>query len=87
MVTYDISDDRIRRKVHDTLKNHGQRVQFSVFECRVDEIAFGALREGVLTLIDPEDNIRWYPLCKWCREAVDWQGNGRMVDREDYYLV
>lgn len=37
MITYDISDDRIRYRVAKILENHGSRVQYSVFECRLRE--------------------------------------------------
>ena len=33
VVSYDISDDKRRTKIHNTLKSYGQRVQYSVFEC------------------------------------------------------
>jgi CRISPR-associated protein Cas2 len=33
VVAYDISDDPRRTKLHNTLKNFGTPVQYSVFEC------------------------------------------------------
>jgi CRISPR-associated protein Cas2 len=44
MVAYDIEDDRIRRKVHHTLKNYGTPVQYSVFECRLNQSRLNELR-------------------------------------------
>ncbi|HIP96765.1 MAG TPA: CRISPR-associated endonuclease Cas2, partial [Anaerolineae bacterium] len=37
VVAYDISNDRRRTKLHDTLLNFGTPVQYSVFECIVDQ--------------------------------------------------
>ncbi|MFW5443046.1 MAG: CRISPR-associated endonuclease Cas2 [Methylococcaceae bacterium] len=37
MIAYDISDHRQRRSIFNLLKDHGQRVQFSVFECELSK--------------------------------------------------
>jgi CRISPR-associated endonuclease Cas2 len=41
LVSYDIPDDRRRTKLAHTLKDFGQRVQYSVFECLLtaDQVA------------------------------------------------
>lgn len=57
MVAYDINDDGIRRKVHHTLKNYGTRVQYSVFECRLNESRLNELRSKLLDLIEPHDSL------------------------------
>ncbi|MBC2698445.1 MAG: CRISPR-associated endonuclease Cas2, partial [ANME-2 cluster archaeon] len=36
VISYDISDDGMRKKVANILLDHGVRVQYSVFECLVD---------------------------------------------------
>ena len=33
VVSYDIHDDKRRNSIHKVLKNFGERIQFSVFEC------------------------------------------------------
>lgn len=35
VISYDISNDKIRTKIAKELENYGRRVQFSVFECRI----------------------------------------------------
>jgi CRISPR-associated protein Cas2 len=35
LVAYDISDDKRRTRVFETLKDHGEHVQFSVFLCEL----------------------------------------------------
>jgi CRISPR-associated protein Cas2 len=87
MISYDISDDRIRRDVYEILKNHGERVQYSVFECRLDAGSFSALRARIKALIEPQDSLRWYPLCAWCQGRIDRQGCGRPADHPDFYMV
>lgn len=83
MVSYDIVEDRIRRKVSNTLKNYGERVQYSVFECRLEETQFVALRIALTDLLQKHDSIRWYPLCRWCRDKIFRQGKGKSSYEED----
>lgn len=87
MVAYDIDDDGKRRKVAKILKNHGVRVQFSVFECFLDNNQFLDLRMQLRQLLEAEDSLRWYPLCKWCRGAVFQQGQGKAVSDEGFVIV
>lgn len=37
VIAYDISDDRRRDQMADLLGRYGRRVQWSVFECHLDE--------------------------------------------------
>lgn len=66
--SYDIADDRRRLKVMKLLRNHGVRVNLSVFECiltRDEAHAFGnrlrrLLRKG-------KDHLRVYRVCGACQ--------------------
>ena len=83
VVSYDVADDDRRRAVAETLENHGLRVQYSVFECRLGVTDLQALREKLKQLIDPaEDSIRWYHLCAWCEERdQDYKNSGERDHR------
>ncbi len=88
IISYDISNDKIRRKVSRHLQDHGNRVQYSVFECRLNNQQLNDLRMEVSAMIDPEtDTIRWYPLCHWCETKINWQGNGKKTDANNYYII
>ncbi|MDD2466494.1 MAG: CRISPR-associated endonuclease Cas2 [Desulfobulbus sp.] len=87
MIAYDIEEDAIRRKVANILHDHGVRVQYSVFECFLDEAQQAALRLQLTALLTPEDSLRWYPLCAWCKEAVSHQGQGNRVCDEGFFLA
>jgi len=71
IVSYDISNNTIRGRIDKTMKDYGQRVQKSVFECELEP---ARLRELVALLdkkrlgkgTDPGDSIRVYPLCAAC---------------------
>ena len=37
VISYDISENKIRNKVAKILEGYGKRIQYSVFECDIDE--------------------------------------------------
>jgi len=77
MVSYDIVDDRTRYKVMKFLKDFGNRVQLSVFECDISEEQFERMKEGIEELIDKNnDRVRYYKLCKSCIKNVKISGWG-----------
>lgn len=86
LISYDISDDKTRQQVHNLLKDYGKRVQYSVFECYLDERQYQLLRTCLLEKLDHTDSLRWYPLCVWCRETVFFQGVGLPPEEEDFFL-
>ena len=88
VVSYDIADDRRRRRIFKLMKDYGSRVQYSVFECLLDDSQFRELRQQVTSLIHPkEDSVRYYPLCAECREKRLISGYGKMVEEESVYMV
>lgn len=66
LVTYDVSTvdkpgARRLRRVAQVCKDYGQRVQYSVFECKVDAKNWVILRERLLREIKTgEDSLRFY---------------------------
>ena len=75
-VSYDIGDDGRRNKVCNELKNYGERVQYSVFECDLNSAQTKELQGKLGTLINRrQDSIRYYFLCKGCMEKVSIQGS------------
>ena len=76
LVTYDVSTldatgARRLRHVAKACRNHGQRVQFSVFEVEVDPAQWTALKAELSGLIDPAtDSLRFYYLgANWLRKV------------------
>jgi CRISPR-associated protein Cas2 len=73
LVTYDVSTTtpegrRRLARVAKACKNCGQRVQNSVFECKVDPGQFAELRDNLLKIIEPgTDSVRFYFL------GANWQ--------------
>lgn len=88
LVSYDIPDDRRRTHLAHTLKDFGERVQYSVFECRLDDRQLDRLRAGVAKLIDAsEDSVRFYRLCAECVRHVQIQGLWVLKDDPGIYLA
>lgn len=75
LITYDISDDKRRTKLHNALLNYGTPVQFSVFECLLDEVGEKKMKAAVRRIIRPKlDNVRYYYLCAACLKRVETTG-------------
>ena len=67
VVVYDISDDRRRTRLHDTLLQYGTPVQYSVFECLLEAKRLEAMKRAVRRVIRPRvDRVRYYYLCASC---------------------
>lgn len=88
VVSYDVVDDRRRTKVHKTLKNFGAPVQYSVFECQLDEKTLARLQKRLRQLIDvKEDSVRFYQLCESCLSKVQVMGVGQVTQVAPYRIV
>ena len=87
MIAYDIQDDKIRRAVHTLLKNYGEKVQFSVFECRLYRQQLETLRIELVKKIEDGDTIRYYPICSCCETKIFCQGVGQETVMEKYFLL
>lgn len=86
LVCYDVRTEtpegrRRLRHVAQACRNYGQRVQYSVFECTVNESTLECLRRHLLRVIDPaEDSLRIYFLGPKREEVVEAYGRDDYVD-------
>ena len=64
VVSYDISDDKRRRKVAEIMEGYGYRVQYSVFECNLNKKQMAEMKRALRPLEKKKkmDSIRFYPL-------------------------
>ncbi|MCG5549267.1 CRISPR-associated endonuclease Cas2 [Halorhodospira halochloris] len=76
LVSYDVatsteSGNKRLRRVAKACQDHGQRVQYSVFEIEVDPAIWTALRQQLLDEIDQDrDSLRFYFLgSNWQRRV------------------
>ena len=87
VITYDISEDKRRTKIHKVLKSYGQWMQFSVFECDLTETQYARLRSRLSKLIKPEqDSIRFYFLCACCNDKVERIGGEQVRDDSIFFV-
>jgi len=76
------------RKVAKICQGHGQRVQFSVFECTVNEAQKERLLAPLRDTITPgEDSLRIYTLRGGRENAVETLGRNGYVDFSDPLIV
>jgi len=88
MICYDIADDARRQAVARLLEASGERVEDSVFECFLNGDELDRLWRNLAAEMDLiEDRLAAYPLCRWCKNRVQWQGMGRKPDDPAYYQI
>lgn len=81
VVSYDIANDKRRKKTADLLEMVLTRVQLSVFEGDLPPEVLAKSVERVLRFIDEEtDSLRIYPLCAACAPRVDVYGRRVLAD-------
>ncbi len=87
IVTYDISENKRRGKMHKFLRELGINTQKSVFECDVSVDELNAIqRFGRSCLNLKEDKLRIYHICRHCVEKVEIQGQGIQVTQLEYRI-
>lgn len=93
LITYDVRTDdeagrRRLRRIARLCENHGQRVQFSVFECLVDPAQWTALRAALIAEMNArEDSLRFYFLGANWKRRVEHLGAKPGYDPEGVLVV
>lgn len=88
VVSYDIPDTKRRTKLAKTIKDFGDRVQYSVFECILDGDLIEELVDRIERIVvEKEDKVRIYGLCGTCERAVKIMGKGEVTKDEDVYVI
>lgn len=88
LVTYDVNTTTAEgkkrlRQVAKICVRHGQRVQNSVFECRLDTAQFAEFRHKLEKAIDVEkDSLRFYHLGKNYKGKIEHIGAKTTYDPE-----
>ena len=89
VISYDIASDKVRNKIASELKNYGNRVQYSVFECSISEVKYRELYRKLLAfcLEESTDSIRIYYICDSCKRKVRIIGNAMKQTEEEVFIV
>ena len=70
LVCYDIRDPARWRRVYRIVCGRGERVQYSIFRCRLDDRQVEHLRWDLSRVIAPEDSLLIIDLCPTCAGHV-----------------
>lgn len=88
VVVYDISNDKRRTKLFKALKNFGTPVQFSAFECILNDKNLLEMQEAICKIIRrKDDKVRIYTLCNNCRSVIKNMGLGKIVKERDVIVI
>ena len=93
LITYDVSSSsdggaKRLRQVAKVCLDYGQRVQNSVFECKVDYATFIVLRQRLLEIIDQSvDSVRFYFLGKTWDEKTEHYGAKPSINMDQTLIV
>ncbi|MGO9917006.1 MAG: CRISPR-associated endonuclease Cas2 [Isosphaeraceae bacterium] len=93
LVTYDIQTTTAdgRRRLRQTAKvclDYGQRVQFSVFELKIDPALWTTCRDRLLRIIDPAvDSVRFYYLGASVERTIEHHGAKASFDLEGPLII
>lgn len=88
LVTYDVGTtseggSRRLRRIAKICQNYGQRVQNSVFECKINSTQYAIMKKKILEEIDEElDSIRFYRLGKNYKKKIEHFGIKESIDLE-----
>jgi CRISPR-associated protein Cas2 len=85
--TYDVVRDRERRRVAAILEAEAVRVQYSVFEARLDEGDARDLAERVARELGPADTLRVYTVGADGLRRCRAYGGAPIAEPGDYWLL
>lgn len=88
VVSYDISDDKRRTKIMKTLRDFGQHVQYSVFECDVKPPVYERMRQRLKRFItDKDDSIRFYFLDEDAVKKIEVIGAPNVMRAREWRII
>lgn len=76
LVTYDVRDPKRLRRVAKKLEGYGERLQYSVFRCRLDRVGLEKLCWELAGILKEEDDLLVMPICGKCAERVPIHSTG-----------
>ena len=76
LITYDVRDSSRLRRVAHHLQGYGERLQYSVFRCKLSERSVERLRWELSKIMSPEDGLLVIGLCAPCAARVKRRGTG-----------
>lgn len=75
LINYDIRDQKRWRRAYKTLKGRGERIQYSLFRCRLNRTEMESLRWELEQILDAEDDLMFVHLCPQCANRIKERGS------------
>jgi CRISPR-associated protein Cas2 len=76
LITYDIRDAKRLRRVAKKLEGYGERMQYSVFRCRLDRLSLEKLCWELAEIMKENDDLLVMPICSACAVRVPLHSTG-----------
>lgn len=77
LISYDIRDRKRWRLAYRQLQGTGERIQYSLFRCRLNRTQMEALRWELEKLLDDEDDLMFVHICPSCATRIHERGDGK----------
>jgi CRISPR-associated protein Cas2 len=93
LITYDVNTQtaegqRRLRHIAKICTNYGQRVQNSVFECKLDAAQYKKVAHDLKHIIDPQmDSLRFYNLGNQYRSRIEHIGIKPAYDVDEAFIL
>jgi len=90
LLTYDISDDKVRSEFSNFIQKYGQRVQYSVYKIKnsrrlLDNISV-EIEKTFIKKFKNTDSVYVFMICDACQKRVLKFGSATYEDKEVIYL-
>jgi CRISPR-associated protein Cas2 len=87
VISYDISNDKRRLKAMQALQDYGTRVQYSVFECRLQDRQLAKLKRRLRPFVrDAQDSIRFYFISAGDIGRIEVLGRGQVTPEQAFFM-
>lgn len=83
LVCYDVRDAKRLRRVAKHLEGYGQRIQYSIFRCRLDNETLEKLHWELSQIMKEEDDLLIIPLCQRCAASIPRHSTNNPSDWRD----
>jgi CRISPR-associated protein Cas2 len=88
LIVYDISNDRRRTRLHDALLDYGTPVQYSVFECLLEDKHLQKMKKRIARVIRPKiDQVRYYYICQSCLGKTEVTSGVEVLTEEPKTII
>ena len=87
LISYDIRDPARWRKVYKLIRGFGERVQYSVFRCRLSQRELAQLRWELEKRLDAVDSLLVVGLCEGCCQRVKTKNQESWPSEEPTFRI